>query len=125
MGLTPHFSIDVDLTQFDLYSQTEGISDILGRVLNTINALRPINTVLDDLSLVINVEHDVKQLPTMVDWWGDGVHSQTDTPEPIVLDSIDEGRGVLGSPWIDTIDEKGGILPSPLPDSIESPSGLI
>jgi hypothetical protein len=125
MGLTPHFSIDVDLSQFDLYSQTEGISDILGRVLNTINALRPINTVLDDLSLVINVEHDVKQLPTMVDWWGDGVHSQTDTPEPIVLDSIDEGRGVLGSPWIDTIDEKGGILPSPLPDSIESPSGLI
>jgi uncharacterized protein (TIGR02145 family) len=78
MGLTPHFRIDVDLSRLDLYSQTEGMADILGRALNTINALRPATTVLDDMALVLDVEHNAKQCPSFILGWGDGMLSMSD-----------------------------------------------
>lgn len=122
-GPTPHFSLDIDLTRYDLSVGISEMTDLMTRAMEMVDAIRPVNTVIDQLSVGIPVEIDDcgQTLVLVRDWAG----SRWDAnPAEIPTQIIDEGSGILAAPHTDTIDELNGTI-APLPNSIEAPDGLI
>ena len=87
--LTPHFRLDLDISNVDL-TTSELMVGILNRVAQSVDAVKPVNTVSQGLSLSLPITLQFALKGVEVSGWGDGIHSEgeydenweTDTPTP-------------------------------------------
>jgi len=124
-GPTPHFSLDIDLARYDLSVGISEMTDLMIRAMEMVDAIRPVNTVIDQLSVGIPVEiDDCGQTLIVVREWAGSQWDANPIDNPTFSSILDEGSGILATPHTDTIDESNGNI-APLPNSIEAPDGLI
>lgn len=78
--LTPHFRLDLDISNVDL-TTSELMVGILTRVAQSVDAVKPVNTVSQDLSLSIPITEQYTLKNVIVRGWGDGINSEGEYDE--------------------------------------------
>lgn len=78
--LTPHFRLDLDISNIDL-TTSDLMVGILTRVAQSVDAVKPVNTVSQDLSLSIPITARFSLKNVFITGWGDGINSEGEYDE--------------------------------------------
>lgn len=107
---TPHFSVDIDLNRYDLSVGVESMTDLLNRALEMIESIRPVNTVIDRLTVGIPVDlTDNAMTLVCVRGWSDSPWNSNPAEIPrYPEDVVDEGSGILSSEAFEVYDLGSG-----------------